>query len=386
MKKFLSGFFYRTARLLLCLAAWPIVAWSNDTAYFGSADTVVPINSKQIRMVRESIRIRYAGNKFDDRWYVDCRFEFRNTSEDAVTVLMGFPDNYINYPNEKTKQWTIRNFKASVNAATVAVEHRVIDHSKESLLLQNEDGAYVWSVEFKPGETIILNNSYDTGATESPPQFNFVYVVETGARWQGTIERAEFEIDLSAIPYSPFFTITPAPKEISAGMYKLRFENFKPDFNVHIKGGHIQQGGESIDQILSMSGSEMWGLADLDELRGYSEPPPPTLTEALWKKITGQSENEPSTPPKHRPYAQSPLFKFLSDRRIDRETASILRNSVFASRGRRFENPKLQSYFARQKWYKADPGYSDKKLSDYDREFVATVKAYEDSFSSTVEK
>ncbi|MEP7051028.1 MAG: YARHG domain-containing protein [Pseudomonadota bacterium] len=44
-----------------------------------------------------------------------------------------------------------------------------------------------------------------------------------------------------------------------------------------------------------------------------------------------------------------------------------MRNMVYARRGRPFRSEILRAYFARLDWYKADPAYTDARLTDVDQ-------------------
>lgn len=70
----------------------------------------------------------------------------------------------------------------------------------------------------------------------------------------------------------------------------------------------------------------------------------------------------------------------LSNRDVDGlfpEIARRLRNEIFARHGRTFKDPHLQSYFASQDWYHADPKFSLKSLSPIEKKNVDFILAYE---------
>jgi len=70
----------------------------------------------------------------------------------------------------------------------------------------------------------------------------------------------------------------------------------------------------------------------------------------------------------------------LSNRDVDGlfpEIARRLRNEIFARHGRTFKDPHLQSYFASQDWYHADPKFSLQSLTPIERKNVDFILAYE---------
>jgi hypothetical protein len=51
----------------------------------------------------------------------------------------------------------------------------------------------------------------------------------------------------------------------------------------------------------------------------------------------------------------------------------LLRNEVYARRGRLFHTPWLQRYFSEQDWYQPSPGYGEPELTAVERQNVATI-------------
>ena len=56
---------------------------------------------------------------------------------------------------------------------------------------------------------------------------------------------------------------------------------------------------------------------------------------------------------------------------------SILRNSIYARHGRRFQSAQLQAFFASESWYRENPRYHDGLLTSTDRQNLATIGAAE---------
>ncbi|MBK7860920.1 MAG: YARHG domain-containing protein [Archangiaceae bacterium] len=55
----------------------------------------------------------------------------------------------------------------------------------------------------------------------------------------------------------------------------------------------------------------------------------------------------------------------------------LLRNAVFARRGRPFKTPLVQGHFKTVTWYRADPAYKDSRLTDIDKKNVQLILSLE---------
>ncbi len=55
----------------------------------------------------------------------------------------------------------------------------------------------------------------------------------------------------------------------------------------------------------------------------------------------------------------------------------LLRNTVFARRGRPFKTPLVQGHFATVTWYKPDPAYKDSRLTEVDKKNVQLILSLE---------
>jgi hypothetical protein len=62
----------------------------------------------------------------------------------------------------------------------------------------------------------------------------------------------------------------------------------------------------------------------------------------------------------------------------------LLRNTIYARRGRAFKSPLLQEHFARMPWYKADPAYTDERLTKTDKRNVDLIRAVEKEFGGAL--
>jgi len=76
----------------------------------------------------------------------------------------------------------------------------------------------------------------------------------------------------------------------------------------------------------------------------------------------------------------SRLDKLLSMKDLDDlspRDLKLLRNTIFARRGRAFETPLVKGHFTTIKWYAIDPKYTDAKLTDVDKKNVKLIQSLE---------
>lgn len=66
-------------------------------------------------------------------------------------------------------------------------------------------------------------------------------------------------------------------------------------------------------------------------------------------------------------------------KQLSRRDLRILRNTIYARRGRAFDSAVVRSYFEGASWYKPDPAYTDGRLSEIDAKNIAIIKSVEDS-------
>jgi len=66
-------------------------------------------------------------------------------------------------------------------------------------------------------------------------------------------------------------------------------------------------------------------------------------------------------------------------RDFSRRDLRILRNTVYARRGRAFKSQLLAEYFSRMEWYQPDAAYTDSRLSEIDQRNIKLIRSVEDS-------
>lgn len=60
------------------------------------------------------------------------------------------------------------------------------------------------------------------------------------------------------------------------------------------------------------------------------------------------------------------------------EDLRVLRNEIYAKRGRVFKDPNLQKYFAAQPWYQPNPDFKDDSLTEMESKNLAVIKEVEE--------
>lgn len=63
---------------------------------------------------------------------------------------------------------------------------------------------------------------------------------------------------------------------------------------------------------------------------------------------------------------------------LSRRDLRLLRNIIYARRGRQFHSGLLRAYFEATDWYKADPAYTDARLTDVDTRNIKLIRSIED--------
>ncbi|EPX63694.1 hypothetical protein D187_006103 [Cystobacter fuscus DSM 2262] len=81
-----------------------------------------------------------------------------------------------------------------------------------------------------------------------------------------------------------------------------------------------------------------------------------------------------------RGYMERSLDEVLSLkdlRELSLRDLRLLRNTIYARRGRPFKSPLLQEHFARMPWYKPDPTYTDARLTKNDQRNAKLIQSVE---------
>lgn len=101
------------------------------------------------------------------------------------------------------------------------------------------------------------------------------------------------------------------------------------------------------------------------------------LSQRLGELVGTETEGEAS--PLEDPSRLDKILKVEDLSTLSRRDLRILRNTVYARRGRPFDSKVVQGYFATATWYKPDRGYDDSRLTETDRKNIAVIRSVETS-------
>jgi hypothetical protein len=319
---------------------------ANDTAFGGKGSLPIPITNEAIGMVSETINISgedLHGLTKEGRWLYHCQFTFKNFTSSKQLLQMGFPfpvhneEAAVAIPKGSTSQPgdpLVYDFKVTIPTGPIpAIRSKIGSNTDKDLAYQD---AYIWPMSFEPNQTLEIEQTYSTGATNDVQGFTWVsYVLKTGKLWRGG------HIGHTRIVVSPH-TPTRLCSEIS--QYKDTESPVLPGMKINQEGKHryyswdLEQFEPKSDLILCLQTGK-------DYIR----------FQLVYPLIGASTYNIP------------PL-NTISPTELRR-----MKNSIFAQYGRTFKDPALQQYFNQQWWYEPNPNYSDSLLSKEDKEALKAL-------------
>jgi hypothetical protein len=101
------------------------------------------------------------------------------------------------------------------------------------------------------------------------------------------------------------------------------------------------------------------------------------LSRALGRDLPEVGGLDAERTPLDAPALLDELVPVATLERMSRRDLRILRNMVYARRGRPFRSEILRDYFQRLDWYKADPAYTDARLTAVDRRNIKIIQSAE---------
>jgi hypothetical protein len=101
------------------------------------------------------------------------------------------------------------------------------------------------------------------------------------------------------------------------------------------------------------------------------------LSRALGRDLPGVSGIDSERTPLDAPALLDELMPVATLERMSRRDLRLLRNMVYARRGRPFRSEILRDYFERLDWYKADPAYTDARLTAVDHRNIKIIQSAE---------
>jgi len=328
--------------LLLALTTAPAAA--NDGVFGGTGVHPMPMKTSAVRMVDEIVTLRLDPDKH--AWNVRCSFIFENTTDEAVTLTIGFPfpthfDEHMEIAKPRdakplrVNEPLVWDFATTVRGAPVRARHGKVEVNPDQPDMEY-DVAYLWEVTFAPRERVHIVNTYRHGVSAVVGGMHFAnYVLKTGSTWQGgRIGHARLSVEVPSDRYvlCPPEELGSQPAATPAG-FVVSPRHGGPGLEVH------------------------WSLSD--------HRPDEDLA------VCFMNIDQYAMMHFHTQLADQDLTK------LDAEGLRLLRNTVYALRGYTFKDPKLAAHFARHWWYRPDPSFKPDRLTREEREFVAEIRALE---------
>lgn len=254
------------AAVLAALVLEPAAAQGNDASFYGDGATVFALKETRVAMEREAITIRFdrQARRHTEQWVATCVFTFRNLTDEAIEVQMGFPDWM--GAGDDGGEWAIRDFRVTVRGQPAQAVHKAVDESAGDMpgkVKLEYEAAYTWKVRFAPGETVVVENTYRFGGfssngpfsacvwNETPARLRQVfwrkartprggwdfedgvckvvsYIVTTGRTWARPIGVADIAIELPPGTWPHAIVPLPAAAQVERGWVRWHFENFSP--------------------------------------------------------------------------------------------------------------------------------------------------------------
>jgi len=216
------------------LIKWFNSAYANDAVYYGSGVTVYPVKHDDIQLVSEVITITKGVGL---GWGVEAVLNFKNHGK-TTSVQMGFPfdTDGPEDPDDKEADLPDPKFRTFVDGKEIKVTRKQ-GWNKSPLQDFNYPIVYTFAVPFEKGETQTISHTYSVQGTEwSTGDYEFKYILKTGALWKGVIKNIKVVMILPRSSASQITSI--APKEYKTeqkqgtAVFSWEFHNIKPDFNI----------------------------------------------------------------------------------------------------------------------------------------------------------
>ena len=255
--------FIRLCSVFLICVVFTSMAWSDPAPIFFrgiNGETIVPTSSTQIRMIREDVNI----DCFWTKYKVIADFWFQNTAAQKVEVQFGFPiefqyyDRAIEVVLKKTDAYFTAEWNGKPIKTTVGGIQR--DNHIQRLWIN-------WTAQFAPAEKVFhrirytfpmdhwVPEHYEDRMDPERPMAGLIYVLRTGAAWEGQIDSVIVNINYSHelptssygygesfSPYTgPDWLPRPSDLKISPKGYawnrkartiRWEFKNYEPDQDI----------------------------------------------------------------------------------------------------------------------------------------------------------
>lgn len=323
--------------LIGLLFVFSIVSIKANDAFLGSrGGNVFPIiRNESIRMVKEEIKVVME----KDSCRVYCKFWFKNLGTKTENVFMGFPDYFEDISQGSNP---LRGFTCAVNGTNTEFDKRTQTTEVDNIPnLKRYEKWFCWNVNFKPGETVLVENNYngDLGGS-ADGTCSFSYLIGTAQTWSSTIANGKVIFDYSNIASKAFVDTTfysdrTLPKGLERNIYNdstvFSYSNYLPQWNETLKVNLL----------------------------------------CFWKCPYGEVQKGLTVYP-----FQNNRFKSQD---FSKQMLRLMRNEVFARHGYVFKDIDLQNYFAAMSWYKPDRTFNPNQLNEFELLFLKYIKDLEEN-------
>ncbi|MDX9719461.1 MAG: SUMF1/EgtB/PvdO family nonheme iron enzyme [Myxococcota bacterium] len=241
------------ALLVLCFAG---AADANDSVFggctallldTGEASSCAPRKHEQIAL--ESVSLRFVLENtglwwMDCRWNVFGRYQLHNTSDEAISITVGFPILETVVPGEpRSKQDEEHFYELLVDGEATAFTRfdpssQGDEAAQRSAHLSNYSAVYLSELTLQPHRSYILDHRYihDEGFT-SLYDAELFYILTTGANWKdGQIGSIDIEVDFAG-PVIPCISCTLKGARYDSKRFVLEWsaKDWHPDQNLEIR-------------------------------------------------------------------------------------------------------------------------------------------------------
>lgn len=163
-------------------------ATANDSEFYGSGSSLLPMRNTSIRMQREDLQIVFR----NDSAYIDVEYVFVNNGPTS-TITVGFvsPPPSMEYADDVPPSRTppIARFSVSIDGRAVqyrtkrvrAVKERPREH------VYPWDWVFLFKATFKPGRTNVRHRYAFKAGGSVDARYIIPYRLMTGTHWQGGV-------------------------------------------------------------------------------------------------------------------------------------------------------------------------------------------------------
>lgn len=214
------------------------------------AKSISPKDQTSIRMESEKVVI----DLYNDSSVVKCLFIMKNLGE-KEKLQIGFPEMSFHYYRQKSKVDEANRFQVKENGKSVnfdfsdSLRYDEV-YRKKVQSYQIKEEWYLWESEFQQGEskTIEVQYSLPFGMLYKTNKRFFCYLLSTGAKWKGTIGKAEIIINLKDIEMDSIVSQQPDNCVKSNKQLTWTLSDFEPstkdDIKVHYNSSKILYKGK----------------------------------------------------------------------------------------------------------------------------------------------